>query len=203
MKQSDKEKYEKEIQGLEKRIRKLEEEKKKVKGEGGEMSGETNAGEILKSVGRMFGLEGLIKSAEKLPEFQERLTKVDEELKRKLGVTSLKTTKERTAYKEREFKTEPSEIRRSDVRKERAAPREREVDIFDEAKYVLIIIEIPGADEKSIKVNLKKDKLTIFVDKAGKEYHKEIILPCVPEGEITKSFKNGILEIKIKKAKKS
>ena len=26
---------------------------------------------------------------------------------------------------------------------------------------------------------------------------------CVPEGEITKSFKNGILEIKIKKAKKS
>lgn len=199
MKESDKEKYEKKIKELEKRIRKLEKEKESVKEEGVEASGETSAGEILKSVGNMFGIGGLIKSVENLPDFQERLHKVDEELKRKLRTTPLKRTEERTSYPGRGFRPRTAAKERPGVKRERPVPREREVDIFDEEDYVLAIIEIPGADEKSIKVNLEKDKLAIFADKAGKKYHKEIILPCVPKGKITKTYKNGILEIKIMK----
>ncbi len=202
MEKSDIEKYEKKIKELEKRIRKLEKEKDDVKKEGVEVSGETGAGEILKSVGNMFGIGGLIKSVENLPEFQERLNKADEELKRKLRTTPLKRTEERTSYPGRGFKPRTAAKERPGAKRERPVPREREVDIFDEEEYVLAIIEIPGADEKRIKVNLEKDKLSVFADKAGKKYHKEVILPCVPKGKITKTFKNGILEIKIIKKTK-
>jgi len=199
MKETDKEKYEKKIRELEERIKKLEKGREKVKGEGVEVSGETSAGEILKSVGNMFGIGGLIKSVENLPEFQERLNKVNEELKRKLRTTPLKRTEDRTYYPGRGFRPRTAAKERPGVKRERPVPREREVDIFDEEEYVMAIVEIPGADEKSIKVNLEKDKLSIFADKAGKKYQKEIILPCVPEGTITGTYKNGILEIKIMK----
>lgn len=196
MKEADKEKYEKKIRDLEKRIKKLEKERETVKDEEVEAGG-TGAGEILKSVGDMFGMGGLIKSVENLPEFQERIAKVDEELRRKLKTTPLKRTEEGTSSSGRGFRPRTAARERPGVKRERPVPREREVDIFDEEDYVMAIIEVPGVDEKSIKVNLEKDKLTVSADKAGKKYHKEIILPCVPKGKITKTCKNGILEVKI------
>jgi len=199
MKETNQEKYEKKIKELEKRIRKLETERGKIKEEKEEEVGETSAGEILKSVGNMFGIGGLIKSVEKLPEFQERLHKVDEELKRKLRTAPLKRTEEGTSYSRGDFGPGKPVRERSGVKRETPVPREREIDVFDEDDYIMAVIEIPGADEKSIKVNLEKDKLAVSADKAGKMYSKEIILPCVPKGEISKSYKNGILEIKIKK----
>jgi len=202
MGESDKEKYEKKIRELEERIRKLEKGKEKVEKEGMEEAGETSAGEILRSVGSMFGLGGLIKSVEKLPEFQARLKTVDEELKRKLGTTPLKRTEEGTSYPGRGFRPRTAAGESPGVKRETPVPREREVDIFDEDDYVLAIIEIPGAEEDSIEVKLEKDKLAVVADKAGKKYHKKIILPCVPKGEITKSYKNGMLEIKISKKTK-
>ena len=197
MKESDKEKYEKRIKELEARIRKLEGERKKKKEEEKEVTGETGAGEILKSVGNMFGIGGLIKRVEKLPEFQDRLKMVDAELKRKLKTTPLKRTDEGVSYPGRGFRPGTTARRRDGIKRETPVPREREVDIFDENDYVLAVIEIPGAKEESIEVKLEKDKLAVLADKAGKKYHKEIILPCVPKGNMTKSYKNGILEIKI------
>jgi len=200
MKESDKEKYEKKIRELEEKVRRLEKETDKVKKEeGAEVAEEISAGEILRSVGDMFGLGGLIKIAGKLPEFQERLDKVDEELKRKLKTTPFKKTEERTPYQGRGFRARPLGISKSKIREKAPVPREREADIFGEDDYVLVIIEIPGADEKGIEVNLEKDKLAILADKAGKKIHKDIIVPCTPKGKITKSYKNGILEVKIKK----
>lgn len=202
MKKSDEEKYEKKIKGLEERIGKLEREGEKKKEEPRKELEETNAAEILRGVGRMFGLSGVIKSAEKLPEFQERLKKVDEELKRKLRTTPLRRAGEKTPYQASGFRAKSSAGRKPRAQRGIPSPQEREVDIFDEDEYILAIIEIHGADEKSINVNLEKDRLNIFADKAGKKYHKEIILPCVPVGEIARSYKNGILEVKINKKKK-
>lgn len=202
MAKSNKEKYEEKIRVLEERIGKLEKEREKAKEEKVEEAGETSAGEILKSVGDMFGIGGLIKSVENLPEFQDRLKAVDTELKRKLGTASSRRPEGRTSYGGRGFGARSSTRGKPEMRKETSAPREREADIFDEDDCVMAVIEIPGADEKSIKVDVKKDKLAVSADKAGKKYHKEIVMPCVPKGDVTKSYKNGILEIKIKKAKK-
>jgi len=199
MKETDKEKYEEKIKELEKKIKKLEKETVEEEETTAE---ESSAGEILKGVGNMFGIGGLLKSVEKLPEFQDRLKMVDSELRKKLKTTPLKRTGEGTPYPGRGFRPRTHVRECPGVKRERPVPREREVDIFDEDDYVMVIIEVPGVDEKSIKVNLEKDKLTVSADKAGKKYHKEIILPCVPEGKITKTYKNGILEVKIIKNSK-
>lgn len=202
MKESNREGDKKKIKEFEERIRKLEKEREKKKTESGEKQEETNAAEILRSVGRMFGLSDLLKSAEKLPEFQEGLKKIDEELKRKLKTAPLIKPEGRISYQKIGSRPKSSIMEKPGIKKEVSFPREREVDIFDEDSYILAIIEIPGADEKSIKVNLKKDKLAIYADKAGKKYNREIILPCVPKGVVTKTYKNGILEVKIIKSTK-
>ena len=82
-KKLDKEKHEKRIRELEERIRKLEEKKetaKVVMERGG-----TDISEIIKSAGGIFGLRSLIKSVEKLPDFQGRLKEIDKGLTIKFG----------------------------------------------------------------------------------------------------------------------
>jgi len=181
----DKEQYEKKIKTLQAKIEKLEKEIKD-KFEIEEKLKKGSAEEILDNVGRMFGLSRLIASAEKFPELKERLKKIDNELKGKLSAIPLKKTPDKISCRSGGLrsKKEPSFQR-------------RDVDIFDEESYLLVIYEIPGVDEKSIETALKADKLSVFADKGGKRIEKEIILPTAPKGEILENYKNGILEIKI------
>lgn len=198
MKKSEKEEYEKKIKELEEKVRKLKEEEE----EGG-------VNEILKNVGNMFGLGELIKSVQKIPEFQERLKKIDEELKRRLREVPLE---KEGGLGRRILRGIPPRKRLKrkvpaagkPVVKEEVPPvaEEREPDIFDEEKRVLVVAEIPGADEEKIEVKLEKDKLTISADGDGEKYRKELKLPCIPKGKISKTYKNEVLEIKIMKQAK-
>ncbi|MFQ6066905.1 MAG: Hsp20/alpha crystallin family protein, partial [bacterium] len=148
---------------------------------------------------------------EKSPAFKERLKRIDEEVERKLGEEPLKRTGEREPHI-------PMGIppgargktvgRRPSVRKRPTTPKpegpspaveERPVDIFDEKDHIKIIGEIPGVEEKDIKVNIENSLITIKVDLPHRKYHQELKLPCKPKGKIEKSYKNGILEIVIKK----
>ena len=186
-------------------------EKKKQRDEGKEDEGV--AGGMLKGIGKIIpGLGGLIESLGKSPAFKERLKKVDQELERKLKESPLKRTEE----------GRPSHIpmgippgargkvaRRKGFVKERPetvkpegpppVPRERPVDIFDEKDYVKIIAEMPGIEESDIKIDLVKDNLAISVDTPERKYHQKLKLPCEPKGKLEKTYKNGILEVKIKK----
>ena len=140
-----------------------------------------------------------------MPEFQERLRKVDDELKRKLKETPLRRTEGGAPHVSRGFGTRPLGRGRPSVKPEARKeappppPREREVDIFDEQDHVLVVAEVPGVKEESIDVKLEKDKLSISAEKGDKKYHKELILPCAPTGELNKTYKNGVLEVTIKK----
>lgn len=67
-------------------VRQLEEKVRKLKEGATEAHGKTEglAGGIAAALGRMIpGLGGLIKSASRIPEFQERLAAIDEEVRRK------------------------------------------------------------------------------------------------------------------------
>ncbi len=75
--------------------------------------------------------------------------------------------------------------------------REPLTDVIDHGKEISVIAELPGVEEKEIKVKVSKGKLVI--DVPGK-YYKEIKLPKVARNSMKWRFKNGVLEINIKKA---
>jgi len=78
--------------------------------------------------------------------------------------------------------------------------REPLTDVFDEKDEILIISEIPGVDEEGISVTLKGDILEIFAAGKNRIYRKEVLLPVKADQEnLSYSYKNGILEIRIKK----
>ncbi len=78
--------------------------------------------------------------------------------------------------------------------------REPIVDIFDEKDFVLIVTELPGVSEKDINFELEGDILKLSAISGERKYLKEILLPHkMEEDNIVSSYKNGILEIKIKK----
>ncbi len=201
MKESEKSRYEKKIKELEEKIKKLKSEKQSNEAETDASFKKDGAAGIYESLDRMLNLSGLINSTEKLPEIQEKIKLIDNELKRKFKSIPLKRTPDRGSYRKGGFQSTPFGTMKSKRGRETPIPKEREVDIFDEDNFMLVIYEIPGVEEKTIDVVLKRDKLAILAVRAGKNIQKEIILPCVPRGETTKNYKNGILEIKINKNK--
>ena len=78
--------------------------------------------------------------------------------------------------------------------------REPIVDVFDEKDHILVIAELPGVSEEDIKTELKGDILNISTQDKEKKYKKEILLPSRVETDpISSIYKNGILELKLKK----
>jgi len=78
--------------------------------------------------------------------------------------------------------------------------REPLTDVFDEKDEILVISEIPGVEEEGISVALKADILEISAVSKNRIYRKEVLLPVKADQEnLSYSYKNGILEIRIKK----
>ena len=78
--------------------------------------------------------------------------------------------------------------------------REPIVDVFNEKDHVLIVAELPGIEKESIKLELKGDILILEAGDEKRKYYKEILLPARIDFESKEEiFKNGILEIRLKK----
>ncbi|MFA5329032.1 MAG: Hsp20/alpha crystallin family protein [Prolixibacteraceae bacterium] len=78
--------------------------------------------------------------------------------------------------------------------------REPITDIFDETDEIIVIAEMPGIEDKDIKIDLKEDILEISAVSTSRTYRKEILLPVkLLKTNLSHKFTNGILEIKIKK----
>jgi len=78
--------------------------------------------------------------------------------------------------------------------------REPIIDVFDEKEEIRVYAEMPGVNDESISVDLKGDILEITAVSKDRKYRKEILLPAKVEPKtLERSFKNGILEIKMKK----
>mgnify|MGYP001575154903 CR=1 FL=1 len=79
--------------------------------------------------------------------------------------------------------------------------REPITDVFDEKEEMRVYVEMPGVNQEDIKLDLKGDILDISAQSGNRKYHKEVLLPAKVKPEtLESSYKNGILEIKIKKA---
>ena len=78
--------------------------------------------------------------------------------------------------------------------------REPITDVFDEKEEVVVMAEMPGISEEGISIDLKGDILAIKAVNGHRSYYKEVLLPSKVRPEtLTSNYKNGILEVRIKK----
>jgi len=92
-------------------------------------------------------------------------------------------------------------IRRTEEGPVVAEVREPMVDVFDEADEIVLVVEMPGANEEDVTVELHGDVL--IMETAGdRRYAREVLLPAsVDAASMEKTYRNGILHIKLKKTK--
>ena len=181
--------------GPEDRIRKAEGDEKEE-----EVSGVTEG--ALRGLGKIIpGFGELVKGLEKSEAFQERLKAADAEIERQLEKAPPLKRVEGTRRSIIPSKT-TLKVSRTTLGEEAAVqPPQREVttDIFDEGDCLKVIAELPGVDEKDIKAEVKGNLLILSARVTGREYYKEIELPCLVKAELNLTYKNGILQITIKK----
>jgi HSP20 family protein len=85
-----------------------------------------------------------------------------------------------------------------------AETREPLVDVLDEGDHILVVAEMPGVDEKDIRVKVEGDVLEIVASGGQRRYHKEVLLPSpVDPGKVATSYRNGILEARLTKTKRA
>ncbi|MFW0859381.1 MAG: archaeal heat shock protein Hsp20 [Dehalococcoidia bacterium] len=81
-----------------------------------------------------------------------------------------------------------------------AEVREPLVDVFDEGDTLVVIAELPGVAEDDIHLEVKDDILDLTAEARDRKYRKEVLLPSSVDAEsMESSYKNGILEIKLRK----
>ena len=159
----------------------------------------------LHGLGKIIpGFGELVKGLEKSEAFQERLENANAEIERRMGKapqlrraggTRRSTIPARTTLK----------VSRTTLGEESPVPAPQRgviTDTFDEGDCLVIIAELPGVDEKDLKVEVKDDRLVLFARSQSRQYRKEVELPCMVKGKPGLTYKNGILRISLEKESK-
>ncbi len=77
------------------------------------------------------------------------------------------------------------------------------IDIFQEKNWITIVAEIVGFNRETLKINVKDQKITLSAKAKDRRYYKSLNLPKVVIPNLMHTtYKNGVLEIKLKKAEK-
>lgn len=78
--------------------------------------------------------------------------------------------------------------------------REPLIDVFDEDTEIVIAAELPGVREDAIEIEIRGDILALS-SSGERRYAKEVLLPSpVDPASMRRSFKNGLLELRLKKS---
>lgn len=150
---------------------------------------------------------GLFNGVEKIIDLAEKAEKVGGELRKEGEVRG--GTKERPMRAVYGFsvRTGLGQARSrvqtfGNIKKTKQGPRVVEtreplVDVFDEKDHLLIIVELPGMNEKEIETQLNGDIFTVTASEKGKKkYYKEIELPKKIDAKTEKkTYRNGVLEV--------
>ncbi len=184
------------IARLEKRIEELEKGSHK-------QSGDIQMGGIVHNVVSQFipGLGGIIKSLEESsPEFRQRIADTDAEIKHRIDVGWSSKPVVDYHVSTRPLGRGPGHVARKaapqteSVRMPETAPhREPIVDVMEGKDGITIIAELPGVSEEELLMDLQGDSLEIT---AG-QFSKKIVMPRQAKSIIEKSFKNGILHLRL------
>ena len=160
-------------------------------------------------IGFDFGIGGLFKGIEKLIDLAAELKDSGGELKKE-GEIDLSHLKEgmkgvfgfsiKTAVGGKPIVEPFGNIKKTPKGPTVEEEREPMTDLFDEKEEVRIYAEMPGVNEEDIKFDLKGDILDISAQSGERKYHKEVLLPVqVKKEALSHTYKNGVLEVRIKK----
>ena len=88
--------------------------------------------------------------------------------------------------------------------KETVKEKEPLIDIMDEKDYIMVIAEMPGVEEKDINTEIGDggNKLIISAEGEGagkSKYYKEVDFPSTVKGELKRTYKHGVLEVRLEK----
>ena len=160
-------------------------------------------------IGFDFGIGGLFKGIEKLIDLAADLKDAGGEIKKE-GEIDLSHLKEgmkgvfgfsiKTAVGGKPIVEPFGNIKKTPKGPTVEEEREPMTDVFEEKDEVRIYAEMPGVNEEDIKFDLKGDILDISAQSGERKYHKEVLLPVqVKKEALSYTYKNGVLEVRIKK----
>lgn len=161
------------------------------------------------SLGGMFG------GIEKLIELAQKAEEAGGELRREGVIKGLGGRKDvrgvygftiRTGLGKKGDWRKPHVERFGNIRKTKEGlkveeTREPITDVFDEKDQIVVVAELPGVSEGDITVSIKGNILILEASGGKVKFAKEVLLPAkVDEASKQVSYKNGVLEVRFKKA---
>lgn len=110
-----------------------------------------------------------------------------------------KLARERVEWRSRRGAArKPIPVRRITVPKETGF-REPYVEVLRENEHLEVVAELPGVEERDIKLDVAEKKMVIHVEVGDRKYHSETMLPVeVEPTPLERSYKNGVLRLKMK-----
>jgi len=72
-------------------------------------------------------------------------------------------------------------------------------DVFDEPDCFRIVAELLGVAEGDIKTSFNPEKHNLVILAPNHGYYKEVCLPPPATDKVTTSYKNGVLEVRVRK----
>ena len=79
--------------------------------------------------------------------------------------------------------------------------REPIVDVFEEEDHIRVTAELPGVKENEINLDIEDNTLTISTNTPTRKYYKKVELPNpVKNGAVEFTYRNDILEVRLRKA---
>lgn len=78
--------------------------------------------------------------------------------------------------------------------------RQSPIDVFEEENYLVVLTELPGIDEKDVKVKADENSVTITAENTANKYSKTVRLPtCINKDTTDLTYRNNILQLRLKK----
>jgi len=91
-------------------------------------------------------------------------------------------------------------VQKASAQKKLREPRPL-VDVLEGNDDVVVVAEFAGFKKEDLRINVKNQRLTLSAEAFDRKYHKSLNLPKrVIPSTICTTYKNGVLEIRLKKA---
>jgi len=99
-------------------------------------------------------------------------------------------------------RTYPNRYRVQKIHRERIWKEPKPlIDVLEERDEIIVVAEFAGFKKENLRIHVKNQRLTLAAEALDRKYYKSLNLPKrVIPNIIRTTYKNGVLEIRLKKA---